>query len=278
MGEIINCLENDIYEAIFPKDSAVPEAELFVKELNEVFESSEGKVKILTNLQNLDKMPPNDALKIITKSIRHNKKHVEKSAICGLNKVLSALVKGMLMIAGRLDIQIFHEREFAVKWLKQEEEGDLNVDVVEVALNWLKTEGEQPEEAPLIPKVDKDNPHILIIEDNLSILEIYRRICEKQFNAKVFTADNGAKGIDILTDCAIDLVLCDLMLPEMNGFEIIRRTRKITRHEQTPIIIISAIADKQDVIKGIQSGANDYIVKPASLNLLKEKISQYLEL
>lgn len=275
MGQIVNKIDSDIYEAIFPTDSGKAEAETFVKELNDVFNSSEGKVLVLTNLENLDKMPPNDALKIITSSIRHNKKHIQKSAICGLNKVLSALVKGMLMIAGRLDIQIFHKREYALKWLVQAE-GDLNVDVVEVALNWLKTSETKAEETPLIPKIDKENPHILIIEDNISILEIYKRICEKQFNAKVYTAENGIDGIDVLNDYPVDLVLCDLMLPEMSGFEVIKKTRKIVRHQETPIIIISAIADKQDVIKGISSGANDYIVKPASLKLLKEKISHYI--
>lgn len=119
---------------------------------------------------------------------------------------------------------------------------------------------------------------ILIIEDNIAILNIYQKICEKRFDAFVVTADDGKKALKIVRERKVDLILSDLMLPEVSGFDVIRTLKSDPKYKDIPIVIISAVGDKGHVMLGIKAGANDFLVKPAPQRLIVDKISQYLNL
>jgi len=101
------------------------------------------------------------------------------------------------------------------------------------------------------------NKNILSIEDDEDIRDILCHFLEKE-GFKVLQARDGNEGIDVVFSEKIDLILLDLMLPDMNGYEVCRRVKE----EKIPIIMVTAKNDIFDKILGLELGADDYITKP----------------
>jgi DNA-binding response OmpR family regulator len=119
-----------------------------------------------------------------------------------------------------------------------------------------------------------ENVRILAIEDDRNIREAIRlgfRIFWPE--AELNFADEGQTGLNIIRNKAIDLVLLDLGLPDMSGFDVLAKIRSYSR---APVIILSAARDQGNVIKAIQSGANDYMVKPFKQIELMPRILKYV--
>ena len=103
---------------------------------------------------------------------------------------------------------------------------------------------------------------VLIIDDDIRNIFAVTAVLEK-YNMKVLYAENGKDGIDLLKKTkGIDVVLMDIMMPEMNGYEATSEIRKIKKFQSLPIIALTAKAMKGDREKCIESGASDYITKP----------------
>ena len=94
---------------------------------------------------------------------------------------------------------------------------------------------------------------------------------------EVSTASNGIEALDILQqDSAIDLVLMDIMMPEMDGFEAMEKIRAMDNYQQLPIIALTAKAMRDDRARCIEAGANDYLSKPVEPGKLKAIIKLWL--
>lgn len=102
---------------------------------------------------------------------------------------------------------------------------------------------------------------ILIIEDNSDLAFGLQRTLEFE-GYEVVVAEEGSAGLDQVRSAGIDLVLLDLMLPGMNGIEILRALR--AEGSRVPILILTARGEETDVVMGFQSGADDYVTKPFS--------------
>lgn len=113
---------------------------------------------------------------------------------------------------------------------------------------------------------------ILIIEDEPEIAELERDYLEIN-GFEVDVAENGAKGLDMAFAAAYDLYILDLMLPKVNGFEILKYIRE---SKSVPIIVVSAKKDDLDKIKGLGFGADDYITKPFSPNELVARVKAHI--
>lgn len=116
-------------------------------------------------------------------------------------------------------------------------------------------------------------PRILIVEDEPALM----RGLKDSFSAKgyeVLAATDGAKGMELALSAFPDLILLDIMLPRMNGFEICRAIRE--RNSEMPILIVTAKGQEEDVILGLNLGADDYIVKPFRLGELHARINALL--
>ncbi|MGD0522758.1 MAG: response regulator [Terracidiphilus sp.] len=100
---------------------------------------------------------------------------------------------------------------------------------------------------------------ILIVEDNPALLRGLKDNFQAQ-GYQVRTANDGEKGLDALLRDPPDLVLLDLMLPKVNGYEICHQAR--SRRLNTPIIMLSAKGQEDDVVRGLELGADDYMTKP----------------
>lgn len=112
--------------------------------------------------------------------------------------------------------------------------------------------------------------HILVIEDEPDIARGLRDALEfEQF--EVTTAGQGQEGIKCLRDGGADLVILDLMLPDVNGFAVCEEIRR--SHPVVPIIMLTARSQETDKIRGLEAGADDYVTKPFSVGELVARIN-----
>jgi DNA-binding response OmpR family regulator len=116
---------------------------------------------------------------------------------------------------------------------------------------------------------------ILLIEDEVELQQNLKEILE--YNGfSTLTADNGQEGLLKLDKHRVDLIICDIMMPLMNGFQFLRSIRSQSRFKYIPFIFLSAKASKEDKSKGFSEGANDYLVKPISSRTLLKAIDGIL--
>ena len=116
---------------------------------------------------------------------------------------------------------------------------------------------------------------ILIIEDNTQLLEL-TRLNLKAEGFSVVTATNGLEAIDKARSAAPDLILLDLALPEMDGFAVCESLRKDAATSEIPILILTGFAGELTRLASLDSGASDYLTKPADPKELLRKIKELL--
>jgi len=118
-------------------------------------------------------------------------------------------------------------------------------------------------------------PKVLIVDDDVDILEfVTLNLSNEGF--KVYTASNGLEAIKRATDIAPDLIILDVMMPEMDGVEACIRLRKIPSLDDTVIVFLSARHEDYSQIAGLNAGADDYITKPIRPKLLVAKLKTML--
>jgi len=117
---------------------------------------------------------------------------------------------------------------------------------------------------------------ILIIEDESELREEVEEILKFE-NFDVYTASNGKDGLDIIKSTIPDLILCDILMPEMDGFELFENLKKNDDASDIPFIFITALDDRNNLRKGMESGADDYLIKPFTRNELLKTIDTRLK-
>lgn len=99
---------------------------------------------------------------------------------------------------------------------------------------------------------------ILVVDDDPFIQELIRHVLQKE-NFEVITADNGVVALDMLSEVKADLVIMDIMMPEMDGWEL---CKEITAYYDMPILMLTAKGETAQKVKGFELGTDDYMVKP----------------
>ena len=111
--------------------------------------------------------------------------------------------------------------------------------------------------------------NILVVEDEQCIQDIIAYNLEKE-GFKLFTCNDGVEAIELLEDGEdIDLILMDIMMPKMDGFECLKTIRNFSN---IPIIMVTAMESEDNIVKGFEMGANDYVVKPFSMRELIARV------
>ena len=116
---------------------------------------------------------------------------------------------------------------------------------------------------------------ILLVEDDEQIQELLRFNLDNHGYCVVIAGD-GYKAIDLAAEKRPDLILLDIMLPGMDGFELCRMLRACEDTKEIPIIMLTAKGDELDVVLGLELGANDYVTKPFSIRELLSRIKNQL--
>jgi len=121
----------------------------------------------------------------------------------------------------------------------------------------------------------KHGKTILVIEDEPDI----RALIEfnlKKFDYNVLLSSNGETGLKHVRSYEPDLILLDLMLPGIQGLDVCRVIKSDPNLKNTPIVILSALGQEEDIVKGLEAGADDYVTKPFSLDILNARIKTVL--
>jgi DNA-binding response OmpR family regulator len=117
---------------------------------------------------------------------------------------------------------------------------------------------------------------ILIVEDETSVRDMIRTFLELQ-KFSVITASNGKDGLVLAKRILPDLIISDIMMPVMDGFQLKKELLKDETAATTPFIFLTSMSEREKVRKGMELGADDYLTKPVIMEELKEAISVQLE-
>lgn len=107
----------------------------------------------------------------------------------------------------------------------------------------------------------KDGKHLLLIDDDPNLILLVKDYLEFQ-GYEVVTADNGREALDLLEKQTPDMIICDVMMPEMDGYALVEKVRQDPRTSWIPVMFLSAKGQSNDRVKGLNTGADVYMVKP----------------
>ncbi|HYO88373.1 MAG TPA: response regulator, partial [Candidatus Limnocylindrales bacterium] len=128
----------------------------------------------------------------------------------------------------------------------------------------------------LVPNRFVSTPHLLVVDDDEStlalLMQVFSATCE------VVGTTSGEEALRLLAQQPFDLVLLDIMMPVMSGLEVLEAIRRDETLVELPVILISARSSQNDVVEGLQRGANDYISKPIDLSVARARVNTQLKL
>lgn len=116
---------------------------------------------------------------------------------------------------------------------------------------------------------------MLIVEDNADVRYFIRSHFEPVF--KVYETKNGKEGWDLALKIIPDVIISDILMPDVDGFEFCKRIKKDERTSHIPVLLLTALHSKEHEIEGLSSGADDYITKPFDISILQTKVENMLQ-
>ena len=118
--------------------------------------------------------------------------------------------------------------------------------------------------------------NVLLVEDNSGTQILLKNILKRKFYCKVYTAKDGLEGLKTAEEKKPHLIILDVMMPNMDGYEFLKELRLRKIHKDVPVIIISAVNDKASLKKILALGVKDYILKPFNIENTLEKIAKVM--
>lgn len=156
---------------------------------------------------------------------------------------------------------------------------DRRVEFVEPESDLVKLNASQKEEIAelihVIPQKKETGKKLLVIDDSDQIRWFLKHVFNKEY--QILEARNGQDGINVALKEEPDLILCDVMMPVKDGYETCREIKNDPKMAQTPVVMLTAKVESEDVITGIEAGADDYITKPFDVEILRSKINSLMK-
>ena len=127
-------------------------------------------------------------------------------------------------------------------------------------------------------KNDEDRtPIVLVVDDNQQNLELLQAYLE-DMDCQTIPANDGPQALDIVAENPPDLILLDIMMPKMSGFEVCKRLKKDPKTSDIPIIMVTALNEFGDIERGLDSGTDDFLSKPVNKLELLARVRTMLKL
>lgn len=123
--------------------------------------------------------------------------------------------------------------------------------------------------------IPDEKPCILFIDDNKDLRELIQHILSKKY--QIFIAENALQGLELLKNTPVDIIICDIMMPQMNGLEFCRQIKGDIQTNHIPIIMLTAKNAVDDQIECYKAGAESYIAKPFEMKILQARIDNLLQ-
>ncbi len=117
------------------------------------------------------------------------------------------------------------------------------------------------------------NMKILVVDDFSTMRRIVRGILRQLGFENIVEAENGAEALETVQNGGIDFVVSDWNMPVMNGLDLLKKIRAGEKTKNLPILMVTAEALKENVVQAINAGANNYVVKPFTPDILEEKMN-----
>ncbi len=150
-----------------------------------------------------------------------------------------------------------------------------NVDSIDLDLGSFENELSPEIEIPAMESTDIDKTKILIVEDNYDLREMIKENLSDHY--MVLEAENGIRGQEIAEEKIPDLIISDIMMPGMDGNELSRKLKSNEKTNHIPIILLTAKATTKDKLEGLETGADDYLIKPFNEQELKVRVRNLIK-
>ena len=118
---------------------------------------------------------------------------------------------------------------------------------------------------------------VLIVDDFATMRRILKNILKQIGFKNLVEADDGTSAWDILQGQSIDLIISDWNMPKMTGLELLKKVRASDQYKRTPFLMVTAEAQKQNVIEAVQAGVSNYVVKPFTAEAISDKLEKILK-
>ncbi|GGK04909.1 hypothetical protein GCM10007084_30170 [Parabacteroides faecis] len=153
------------------------------------------------------------------------------------------------------------------------------VEFVEPEADLVKLNDRQKEEIAefiqIVPQKRTTGKKILVIDDSDQIRWFLKHVFAKEY--EILEARNGNEGLNVAFATNPDLILCDVMMPVKDGFETCKELKADPRTSQTPVVMLTAKVESEDIIVGLEAGADDYITKPFDIEILRSKLNNLVK-
>jgi len=123
----------------------------------------------------------------------------------------------------------------------------------------------------LIENTSAPAPTIIIVDDDTELLKLIALLLQR-IQANAITMPDGASALNYLSSTVPDLIILDLMLPDIDGLDVLRTVRRMRHLDRVPVLILTARADSECVRQGLDLGADSYITKPYVANNLLDRV------
>jgi two-component system chemotaxis response regulator CheY len=117
---------------------------------------------------------------------------------------------------------------------------------------------------------------VLIVDDFATMRRILKNILKQLGFKNLVEADDGTSAWDVLENQSIDLIISDWNMPKMTGLELLKKVRADSRYAGKPFLMVTAEAQKQNVIEAVQAGVSNYVVKPFTAEAISDKLEKIL--
>ncbi len=174
-----------------------------------------------------------------------------------------------------------HQSSYSDEEVTEKEEGkmlpQMQMDIVKEAISdEVDNVDLHTNQNVLVQADDRDNiPSVLLVEDNTELLAIMVKLL--RYDYRVYTANNGSEAKEVLKQQEISFIVSDVMMPVMDGISFCRYVKTSFENSHIPIILLTAKTKEKDRVEAYESGADAYITKPFSLNVLQARISNLLK-
>lgn len=153
------------------------------------------------------------------------------------------------------------------------------VEFVEPEADLVKLNDRQKEEIAefiqIVPQKRTTGKKILVIDDSDQIRWFLKHVFAKEY--EILEARNGEEGLNVAFATNPDLILCDVMMPIKDGFQTCKELKADPRTSQTPVVMLTAKVESEDIIVGLEAGADDYITKPFDIEILRSKLNNLVK-
>ncbi len=118
---------------------------------------------------------------------------------------------------------------------------------------------------------------VLVVDDFATMRRILKNILKQLGFTNIVEAEDGTTAWEILEEQSIDLIISDWNMPKMTGLDLLKKVRASSKHSKMPFLMVTAEAQKQNVIEAVQAGVSNYVVKPFTAEGIYDKLSKILK-